>query len=301
MRTRLLQGIARRKIGIKVISVMFFATLLAVMLVVMANLSSIGAYLILHPPHRHTKMAPPAGCVEVNMEGAGVPLMGWRGDCKGRSRGTVIYLHGVADNRASGAGVLERFLNRGFDVLAFDSRAHGDSGGKACTYGFFEKEDLKKVMNTLRPGPVILIGTSLGGAVALQLAAVDKRVSAVVSAEAFSDFRIVATERAPFFFTSGTIKRSFVKAEAEAGFRIDEVSPATAAKGIVIPVLIIHGAADVDTPPVHAKRIFAALSGEKRLMIAAGVPHNESLSGGEIWREIESWVDSVIPPIADKE
>ena len=72
-------------------------------------------------------------------------------------------------------------------MIAYDSRAHGDSQGDACTYGFFEKEDLHRVIDTLGPGPVVLIGTSLGAAVALQEAADDRRVSAVVAAETFSD------------------------------------------------------------------------------------------------------------------
>ena len=44
----------------------------------------------------------------------------------------------------------------------------------------------------LEPGPVVLVGASLGAAVALQTAAVDRRVSAVVAAETFSDLRTVA-------------------------------------------------------------------------------------------------------------
>jgi hypothetical protein len=32
-------------------------------------------------------------------------------------------------------------------VIAYDSRAHGESGGDACTYGFFEKEDLRRVLD----------------------------------------------------------------------------------------------------------------------------------------------------------
>lgn len=284
---------------LKIFGVLLPVVLLAAVWVVMANLSSLGAYMILHPPRRPMNAAPPAGCVEVNLDGAGVSLKGWRGEYHGKSRGTVIYLHGVADNRASGTGVMEKFLNHGFDVLAYDSRAHGESGGKNCTYGYFEKEDLHKILNTLRPGPVVLIGSSLGGAVALQLAAVDKRISAVVAAETFSDLRVVVAERAPFFFTSGAVSRSILKAETEAGFRIDDVSPANAAKSIVVPVLIIHGAADVDTPPDHAKRIFAALSGRKRLIIVPGAQHNKSLKGGEVWREIEGWIDSVISPAND--
>jgi len=87
--------------------------------------------------------------------------------------------------------------------------AHGESGGEACAYGFFEKEDLRRVLDTLDPGPIVLVGTSLGAAVALQEAAQDPRVTAVVAAETFSDLRTVATERAPFFFTSSIIERAF--------------------------------------------------------------------------------------------
>jgi len=39
----------------------------------------------------------------------------------------IVYLHGVADNRTSSTGVIERFGRLGFDVIAYDSRAHGDS------------------------------------------------------------------------------------------------------------------------------------------------------------------------------
>ena len=260
-----------------------------------SQLPSLGAGLILHPLHRRVVAAPPPMCQEVTFRGEGVDLQGWRGEVPGKSRGTLIYLHGVADNRVSGAGVLERFFKRGFDVVAYDSRAHGSSGGDACTYGFFEKQDLRRVLDHVRSGPVVLIGSSLGAAVALQLAASDKRISAVVAAESFSDLRTVATERAPFFFTTGTIERAFDIAERKGHFQIDDVSPVSAAREITAPVLIIHGAADTDTPPDHARRVFAALAGPKQLILVPGARHNESLKG-DIWSEIERWIDKVLDP-----
>ena len=78
---------------------------------------------------------------------------------------------------------------------------------------------------------------------AAAIVASDGRVTAVVAAETFSDLRTVATERAPFFFTSGVIARAFLLAEQEGGFRIDAVSPVMAAAEITRPVLLIHGAA----------------------------------------------------------
>src|SRR5438128_11590183 len=103
------------------------------------------------------------------------------------------------------------FVPRGFDVVAYDSRAHGESDGDICTYGFFEKNDLHRVLDTVDDGPVVLLGTSLGAAVAILEAADDQRVATVVAAETFADLRTVATERAPFFFTAATIRKAALK------------------------------------------------------------------------------------------
>ena len=150
------------------------------------------------------------------------------------------------------------------------------------------------MLDTVKPGPVILIGSSLGGAVALQTAAIDPRITAVVAAEVFSDFRTVATERAPFVFTPAMIGKAFRLAEAQAQFKVDEVSPAKAAAKITVPVLLIHGEADTDTPPAHSQRIHDALTGPKRLLLVPGAHHNESLSGNETWDQIAEWIDRAV-------
>ena len=171
----------------------------------------------------------------------------------------------------------------------------GESGGDACTYGYFEKQDLHRVLDTVGPGPIVLIGTSLGAAVALQETAGDMRVTAVIAAETFSDLRTVASERAPFFFTAGSIARAFSLAEQQGHFQIASVSPVLAAAEIRKPVLLIHGAADAETPPDHSRRVLAALAGPKRLILVPGARHNESLRG-DVWAEIERWLDDVLGP-----
>jgi pimeloyl-ACP methyl ester carboxylesterase len=94
---------------------------------------------LLHPARHVTTLAPPEHCVAGDFAGAGVTLKGWRCTAAAPARGTIVYLHGSADNRSSATGVVQRFVARGFDVIAYDSRAHGSSQGDACTYGFFEK------------------------------------------------------------------------------------------------------------------------------------------------------------------
>jgi len=232
-------------------------------------------------------------CQDVLFKGAGVDLSGWRCRAAGVRRGTVVYLHGIADNRGSAVGIVRRFAQRGFDVIAYDSRGHGDSGGSACTYGFFEKQDLRLVIDTIEQGPIVLIGTSLGAAVALQEAGDDSRVGAVVAAETFSDLRTVAIERAPFFYMMGTIERAFEVAEFEGHFNVEAVSPLAAARRIRVPVLLIHGSMDRDTPPDHSRRVFEALHGPKQLLLVPGHGHNQSLRG-EVWQDIDRWVDRAL-------
>jgi len=260
---------------------------------ILVQLPVLAAGGLLHPFRKRLGSPAPDGCEDVCFEGAGVMLRGWRCQARTARRGTLVYLHGVADNRGSGAGIVERFVQRGFDVIAYDSRAHGDSEGEACTYGYYEKRDLHRVLDTVPPGPIVLVGTSLGAAVALQEAADDPRVSAVVAAETFSDLRTIARYRAPFFLTEATIRKAFSLAEARGHFEVDAVSPVAAATRITIPVLLIHGARDKDTPPEHSQRVFGALRGPKRLILVPGAGHNKSLAG-DVWREIEPWIDHAV-------
>ena len=273
---------------------------LAALAVFAKQLPSAGANGLLRPARRRATGSPPPACQDVTFAAEGVTLKGWQCRASTTRRGTLVYLHGIADNRTSGAGIVQRFGERGFDAVAYDSRAHGESDGDVCTYGFFEKRDLHRVLDGVGPGPIVLMGTSLGAAVALQEAARDARVTAVVAAETFSDLRTVATERAPFFFTSSAIARAFQIAEQQGRFRVDEVSPVAAAAEIKVPVLLIHGSADSDTPPAHSRRVLAALVGPKRLILVPGAGHNESLRG-EVWSEVERWLDGVVPGAAASE
>ena len=240
-------------------------------------------------PVRRAPAAPSAGAYEtLRLRANGVTLVGWKFQAHGARVGTLVYLHGVGDNRRAGIGLVERFARLGFDVVAYDSRAHGESTGDFCTYGYHERQDLKAVIAALPPGRVVLIGHSLGAAIALQAAA-EIAVDAVVSAETFSDLRAVAEERAPRVLTSSVVETAFRMAERQGRFRVDEVSPLRAASRIASPVFLIHGADDVATRPAHSERVFAALRGPKRLLIVPGVGHSQSLNGAAL-DAVEAWL-----------
>jgi len=254
----------------------------------------IAAGALLHPVRTQMMASRPVNCIDREYLGANVKLRGWQCAAGGTRLGTIVYLHGIADNRASAVGPIRRFTAAGFDVVAYDARAHGQSEGDACTYGFYEKQDLQRVIDTLPVGPIVLIGTSLGAAVALQAAAEDPRISGIVAAEVFRDLETIATERAPTFMWPRLIRQAFDVAEARGHFDIQAVSPLEAARRIHVPVLLLHGERDTDTPDAHSVLVHTALAGPKRLVLLAGIRHNESLGSPEAWQEIDRWIAAIV-------
>lgn len=280
--------------GIQKLRLALALALIVVIGLAIHQLPTIAAGGLLYPS-RHRSLSPiPQNCSDRAFEGEGVTLRGWDCRAEGHRRGSLIYLHGTADNRGSGIGVIRRYTAKGFEVVAYDSRRHGESSGEACTYGYFEKRDLARVIDTLPAEPVILFGTSLGAAVALQAAATDSRVAAIVAVEVFSDLESIARYRAPGILPEFIIQKAFRIAEAKGAFSIVKVSPVESAGSIRVPVLLIHGAADRDTPPEHSQRVFSALQGYKQLIRVDGAGHNQSLSHAEIWTRIDAWIDGAL-------
>ena len=183
------------------------------------SMTVLGKRAILHPWRRPDPPAPSIPHEDVVLRGEGIELRGWRFPPQGDRRGLVIYLHGSSDDRRGGVGIAESFTPLGFEVLAYDLRAHGSSGGDACTYGVLESRDLARVLDHEPPGPVALIGFSLGASVALQAAARDPRISLVVAVAPFSDLETVVLERSPFFITRGQTEDALRQAGIEPGSR----------------------------------------------------------------------------------
>ncbi|MBI4811230.1 MAG: alpha/beta fold hydrolase, partial [Ignavibacteriales bacterium] len=125
----------------------------------------------------------------------GYRLNSWLVKSQQPTKGTIIYLHGVADCKIDGIRFAKLMHDRHYNVFLFDSRRHGESEGVYCTYGYYEKNDVISIIDYLTTrtdvslGKIGLFGTSMGAAVGIQAAALDQRISAVVSENSFSTLR----------------------------------------------------------------------------------------------------------------
>jgi pimeloyl-ACP methyl ester carboxylesterase len=217
-------------------------------------------------------------------------LRGWYFHSGKPNAPLVIYLHGHNHARVHGNDAFAPLLARAFDVLAYDQRAHGASGGHACTYGYYEKYDVLRAITRFGRGrPVLLFGYSLGAAVALQAAAIDPRVKGVVALASYSDLRAAVGARTGWL-PKETVQAAIAVGESQGGFVADEVSPANAASRLSIPVLLVHGAADRQTPADQSRVIFARANAPKELVLIEGAGHNGLLRRPELWAAVDRFL-----------
>jgi pimeloyl-ACP methyl ester carboxylesterase len=101
---------------------------------------------------------------------------------------TVVLLHGGGQTRHSWAGAMRALSERGYRVISYDARGHGDSGWSAAgAYGLDDRaDDLAAVLYGTK-APFALVGASLGGATAIQAAARGLRPAALALVDIVPD------------------------------------------------------------------------------------------------------------------
>lgn len=219
----------------------------------------------------------------------GVELRGWKVHPAAPTGDWVLLLHGVSDNRTGTLGYAEFLLRHGYSVVMMDSRAHGESGGNMATYGWKESYDTVAITNVLfateKVRHLYALGVSMGAAIALQSAAVEPRIEAVVAEDPFANFREVSYDYAGLHLSPLLGKTLFRPAvmlamhgvQKEGGFSPDDVSPEKAVAARAFPVLLICGTRDRTIPCRHAERIYRAARGEKSLWVVEGARHASAL------------------------
>ena len=131
------------------------------------------------------------------------------------------------------------------------------------------------------PFHLFALGESMGAGIALQSAAADPRIEAVVAEAAFADMREASYDYAglrKYPWLGKTLFAPFswtllYRGERLAGFPLAEVSPVKAVAARAFPVLLICDEKDVALPCRHSQMIFAAARGSKQLWVVPGAFH----------------------------
>jgi uncharacterized protein len=203
------------------------------------------------------------------------------------SDGAVILCHGMDSNKSSEKLVhLGRVLaNRGIVTLRFDFAYAGESSEKFADITYSgEVEDLRAAYSLMRnryAGKIGILGSSMGGTVALLFAAEEPGIAALVT---------IAAPVHPEAFPRRILNPEQLQRWRERGFTfyngqrlnltlledLETIDVLQAARKIACPVLIIHGDADEIVPVEEAHELNACLAGRKKLIIMKGADHRLS-------------------------
>ena len=213
---------------------------------------------------------------------AGQNIHAWWYPAASKNAPAILYLHGVRWNLTGQLFRIEQLHALGFSVLAIDYRgfgkSHGDLPSETTVY-----EDARiawERFQVLQPDPQkrLIYGHSLGGAVAIDLAAELGQQSPVpvrglVIESTFTSLADVATAVA----NTSLPVRWLLSQKFDS---IDKIAD------IRMPLLVVHGLDDRYVPPRFSQQLFAAAQEPKRLLLVPGASHNNSMSlAGRTYRQ----------------
>lgn len=197
----------------------------------------------------------------------GLKLHGWYVPALGkRQPQTVLHFHGNKGNLGDQAAFYALLARRGYAVFAVDYRGYGRSEGTPSELGFY-RDGLAAYQTALGlsggvSDQLVIWGTSLGGAVAIELAS---RVGhgALVAESTFTNTAEVLGCRLP---QGLTLPPEYVVARFNSLSRIGSVAT---------PKLFIHGDRDLVIPDTLGKKLAAAASQPKRFFSISGAGHTD--------------------------
>lgn len=252
-------------------------------------------------------------------------------------RATVILLHGLKDHADRYAGFAERLVREGYAVHALDLRGHALSEGERVWVDEFDDyvKDLTTFVDRVRekePGkPLFLFGHSMGGAISTLYAM--ERKAGELDGLILSAAALKPGENASAFLIgiSGILSTLTPGARA---FEVDESvfsrdpeviaemrrdplihqenGPVRTgaellgameriqenAEKLTVPLLALHGTADVSTTPEGSKQLVErARSKDKTLKLYDGLVHDllHEPEKAQVIADIVAWLDARAP------
>lgn len=223
-------------------------------------------------------------------------LHGWFLPAKG-ARGTILHLHGNAENISSFISLVHWLPARGYNVFLLDYRGYGRSDGVATIAGAHVDAQIALRYLVERGGPgserVIVLGQSLGGSIGIYAAAhaaprERERIKGVISEGAFSSYSRIAREKMNALWLTWPFQWPLSLLFSDT-YSAEDALPRLGG----IPLLLIHGDRDGVVPWSHSQRLHDRATGRRELWTVAGGEHIDALSRNELRERLVAWLDGL--------
>lgn len=234
--------------------------------------------------------------VLLTSDGVQLATRSWRRG--GEARATVVLVHGFSatkDDR-NVVALATRLSEQDLDVVSYDARGHGESGG-TCTLGDLEHHDVAAAVAWARTtsSRIVLVGASMGGVAVLHHAASGPDVAGVVVVSSPSEWRMPLRARA--LLTGGLTRTKagrWVSAR-HMQVRIHPVwtapePPRSLAARVTAPLAIVHGHRDRLIPARAAHDLYARGDGKRRLLLVPEMGHAFDWAGHSAICDAVDWI-----------
>ncbi len=197
----------------------------------------------------------------------------------------VIMFHGYRSNGFRDAnGGFKMCVQKGYNVLIVDQRAHGKSGGKCLTFGIKERFDVKEwaqwAQERFGELPVALIGVSMGATTVLLSSelGLPNTVKAIIADCGYTSPADIIKEVIGTMHLPVRLMFPVVSLAARVFARIDisSISATDAVQNTNIPILYIHGDDDRFVPCEMSNINYSNTASEKEFIVVKGAAHGMS-------------------------
>lgn len=204
------------------------------------------------------------------------------------AKGTILLFHGYRSSWIIDFSiVLPYYYSLGYNLLAVDERAHGQSEGVYITFGVHERRDVVTwaqyaAMHFGPDHPLFLGGLSMGATTVLLASALELPLSVrgVIADCGFSSpdaiMKSVLHAHVKWLPAGPLLALMDVCTRAFAGFSIREASTLDAVSQTKLPILFLHGTADTFVPCSMSQVAYDACTSEKQLILVDGAKHGYS-------------------------
>jgi pimeloyl-ACP methyl ester carboxylesterase len=249
-----------------------------------AGVSVLTADRLTRPSNRPSRLDPrewAAGARPWSTQTAdGITLRGWYLPTRDH-RHLLVLVHGLWSSWREMASLGRDLHERGFDVLHFDLRGHGESDPSRLSMGRRERGDIRAVMNWAEEAGftgdrIGWLGYSMGGSTVLMEAARNPHIQATVLDSPYGDLpkllkvQLSKHSGLPPWFNPGIL----LAARWVYGARTDDLVPTRFARAWgERPLLVIHGESDTIVPVSQARELAKAAGSCCLTMTMPGVDH----------------------------
>ncbi len=223
----------------------------------------------------------------------GLRLHGWWLPAKGEAKGSVLFLHGNAENISTHIGSVMFLPEQGLNVFLFDYRGYGRSEGIAYLEGLLMDVEagLGQLLVYDKTDNLAVFGQSLGAALAILVVADSRykeKIGVLVADSSFTSFREITREKLSSHWLTWLFQWPLAMTVADDYRPIDEIS-----KLHPTAVILVHSKADRVVQFHHSETLYNIAREPKYLWVIENSSHNEFFSKlenqTELAKRLKGW------------